>query len=85
MIFTFDQVGERYADFTNSYKVDSYELLGLRAGYDAKKWEVFAELKNLTDKDYVSTLSVLDSANVNSAILYPGAPLSVYAGVRMQF
>jgi iron complex outermembrane receptor protein len=82
---TFDLVGERYADFTNSYKVDSYELLGLRAGYDAKKWEVFAELKNLTDKDYVSTLSVLDSANVNSAILYPGAPLSVYAGVRMQF
>ncbi len=82
---TFDIVGERYADFTNSYEVDSYELLGLRAGYDAKKWEVFAELKNLTDEDYVSTLSVLNNANVNSAILYPGAPLSVYAGVRMQF
>jgi iron complex outermembrane receptor protein len=82
---TFDIVGERYADFTNSYQVDSYELLGVRTGYDAKTWEVFAELKNLTDEDYVSTLSVLDSANANSAILYPGAPLSVYAGIRMQF
>ena len=82
---TFDIVGERYADFTNNYQVDSYELLGLRGGYDAKTWEVFAELKNLTDEDYVSTLSVLNNANVNSAILYPGAPLSVYAGVRMQF
>lgn len=82
---TFDVVGERYADFTNSYKVDNYELLGLRGGYDNKKWEVFAELKNLTDEEYVSTLSVLNDANAGSAILYPGAPRSAYVGFRVLY
>ena len=30
---TFDFVGERFADFSNTYKVDSYQLLGLRGGF----------------------------------------------------
>ena len=29
---TFDFIGRRYADFANSYSVDGYELMGLRAG-----------------------------------------------------
>lgn len=80
---TFDLVGRRYADFVNSYKVGSYELLGLRSGYIAKRWEVFAELRNLLDEDYISTLTVRDSAGPGDDVLFPGEPRSVYVGARL--
>jgi iron complex outermembrane receptor protein len=82
---TFDVVGERCADFSNTYTVDSYELLGLRIGYNAQKWEVFGEVRNLLDEDYIATVGVLNVAPADARVLYPGAPLSAYAGVRWQF
>lgn len=82
---TFDVVGSRYADFANTYKVDSYELLGLRGGYEAKRWEVFAELRNLTDEDYITTVAVRDQAAANADVLFPGAPLSAFVGTRVSF
>jgi iron complex outermembrane receptor protein len=81
---TFDLVDKRYADFSNTYKVDSYGLLGLRGGFTASRWEVFAEVNNLLDTEYVSTLSVRNIAPSDAAILYPGAPLSFYTGIRFQ-
>lgn len=80
---TFDLIGERYADFSNSYRVDSYQLLGLRAGFDAERWGLFVECRNLLEEDYIATFSVRDSAAPDAAILNPGAPLSVYAGLRL--
>jgi iron complex outermembrane receptor protein len=82
---TFDLVGGRYADFDNTYTVDSYGLVGLRAGYTAAKWEVFAEIRNLLDEDYIATVGVLNEAADDARVLYPGAPLSGYAGVRWHF
>ena len=82
---TFDLVGRRYADFANTYRVDSYGLLGLRGGYAGKTWELFGEVRNLLDEDYIATVSVLDVASPNARVLYPGAPLSAYVGLRMEF
>jgi iron complex outermembrane recepter protein len=82
---TFDLVGKRFADFSNTYKVGSYQLLGLRGGYSSRGWEVFAELRNLLDEDYIATLSVLNTASSDARVLYPGAPRSAYAGARVQF
>lgn len=82
---TFDVVGERYADFDNSYKVDGYTLLGLRAGLSGKTWDVFGELRNLSDEDYVSVLTVKDRAATGDAILTPGESRSVYVGARLKF
>ncbi|GAB3279223.1 TonB-dependent receptor family protein [Parahaliea aestuarii] len=79
---TFDVIDERYADFANTYKVDSYELLGLRAGFSRDRWELFAELKNLLDEDYIATVKVRDVAAADAPVLAPGAPLSAFAGVR---
>jgi len=81
---TFDLVGERFADFANTYEVDAYGLLGLRGGYSGQRWEAFAELRNLLDEEYVATLGVLNEAGPNARVLYPGAPRSVYAGVRLK-
>lgn len=79
---TFDAIGARYADFSNTYKVDSYALLGLRAGFARAGWEVYAEARNLLEEDYIATLSVRDNAAADAAILNPGAPLSLFAGLR---
>lgn len=81
---TFDVIDDRYADFANTFKVDDYQLLGLRGGYTTERWEVFAQVDNLLDTQYISTLSVRNIALPDDEILSPGAPLSFYAGVRYQ-
>lgn len=82
---TFDLIGKRYADFANTYRVGSYELLGLRGGFSGERWELFGELRNLLDKDYIAMLNVRDRADANADVLFPGAPRSVYVGARVQF
>jgi iron complex outermembrane receptor protein len=81
---TFDLVGKRFADFSNTYEVESYTLLGLRSGFTAERWDAFVEIRNLLDENYIATVSVLNEAGANARVLYPGAPLSAYAGVRLK-
>lgn len=82
---TFDLIGKRYADFANSYTIDGYGLMGLRAGLSGRRWEIFGEVRNLFDADYIATVSVLNIANAGSRVLFPGAPRSAYTGVRFSF
>ncbi len=81
---TFDFVGKRYADFTNSYKVDSYELFGLKTGWSNERIDLFAEIRNIFDKEYISTHSVRNTATVDDEILNPGAPISAYIGLKVR-
>lgn len=81
----FDFVGRRYADFANSYTVDAFALMGLRAGVSGRGWEFFAEVRNVFDREYIATVTVLDMASANARVLYPGAPRSVYTGLRIFF
>jgi len=74
---TFDRVGRRWADFSNTYRVAAYTLWGLRAGYATRSWEVFVDARNLGNKAYVSQFSVMDAA--------PGEPRSAYVGARLKF
>jgi iron complex outermembrane recepter protein len=82
---TFDVVDKRYADFSNHYVIDSYTLFGLRAGLAHKDWEIYAELRNLSDKKYVGTHSVVNIGTPNAAILSPGEPRSIYVGLKFRF
>jgi iron complex outermembrane receptor protein len=82
---TFDFVGARYIDFDNTQRVGSYGLFGARAEYETGQWNVFAEARNLADKDYVGGVVVKDRAGASDALLHPGAPRSIYVGARYQF
>ena len=82
---TFDFVGRRYADFSNTYTVDAYALWGLRAGYTAHQWEIYGEARNLGNRKYASFFNVRDIAAANAAILNPGEPRSLYVGARLMF
>jgi iron complex outermembrane receptor protein len=82
---TFDIIDERYADFQNTYTIDSYTLLGMRVGFSGNGWEIFGEARNLTDEEYVSVFSVKDIATADAAILQAGEPRSIYVGMKVQF
>lgn len=79
---TVDYVSERYADFANSYKVGSYTLFGLKSGWSDDNFRVFAEVKNLFERDYIASHGVRAIASDSDAILNPGAPLSAYVGIE---
>ena len=81
---TFDVIDKRYADFSNQYTIDSYTLLGLRAGFARQEWEIYGELRNLTNKKYVGIFSVVDAGTPDADILNPGEPRSVYVGVKLK-
>lgn len=81
----FDIVDERYADFSNTYTIGSYGLLGLRAGLARESWDVYLEVRNLADKEYVGVFSVRDVAAPDADILQPGEPRSVYMGLKSRF
>lgn len=81
---TFDVLGSRYGDFANTYRVDGYALMGLRAGFEQGEWNVFIEARNLFDQNYVGSMSVRNRAGAQAAILRPGAPRSVYVGFRIR-
>ena len=80
-----DFVGDRFADFANSYRIPSYTLIGLRAGWSNERWQAFAEVRNLEDDVYVVSHSVRDRAGHGDAILNSGEPLSGYVGFRVGF
>jgi iron complex outermembrane receptor protein len=82
---TFDLIGDRYVDFANSYNVDGYGLMGLHAGFSGERWEVFGDVRNLFDTDYIATVNVLNVAGAGARVLYPGAPLSGYVGARFSY
>ncbi len=82
---TFEVTGERFGDFANSYVIDDYALLGLRGGWSGRAWDFNAELGNVLDEKYVAYNTVRTIAPADAAILYPGAPRSVYVGVDWRF
>ncbi len=81
---TFDFVGERFADFANTYRINSYTLLGMRAGWANERWRVYAEFRNLEDEEYVVSHSVRNVAATSDRILNPGEPRSAYFGVQFR-
>lgn len=82
---TFDLIDARYVDFANTYEVDSYALLGFRAGLTRANWQAFVELRNLTDRDYLSSFSVVNRYSASDRIFNTGEPRSVYAGLQLRF
>ncbi|MFA5984996.1 MAG: TonB-dependent receptor [Methylococcaceae bacterium] len=82
---TFDVVGRRWADFSNTYAISSYGLLGLRTGWANARYKVFLEGRNLLDTAYVASHTVQETAGADSQLLNAGAPLSVYGGIQISF
>ena len=77
-----------YIDYANTWQAPSYLLWGAKVGFQApsRKWEVFADLRNLTDQRYASAANTAYNANGrDSANFYPGDAFSVTTGVAVRF
>jgi len=81
-------VSSTAVDYANTFYAPSYTLWGARLGYDdpGKKWQLYLDLKNLTDQNYVT--AVLPTYNANgrdTASLYPGDGFGAFTGIAYNF
>lgn len=81
-------VSSTAVDYANTFYAPSYTLWGARMGYDdpGKTWQVYLDLKNLTDKDYVTAVSpVYNAQGKDVAALYPGDGFGAFTGITYNF
>ncbi|MDP2125448.1 MAG: TonB-dependent receptor [Parvibaculum sp.] len=76
-----------YVDYANRLKAPGYATLGFDGGVDiAPGVRAFFDVRNLTDKRYVSTYSTItDAALVPTNVFYPGEGRSFFAGLKVAF
>ncbi|SDB57134.1 TonB-dependent receptor family protein [Belnapia rosea] len=78
-----------WADYANTLRANRYFKLGLEAGARvAPNLFVFLDMRNLTNKRFVSDLGTIQNAQAagaNTAVFYPGEGRSLYMGARMSF
>jgi iron complex outermembrane receptor protein len=55
-------VGDFYSDAKNKVKIDSYELVNLRLGYESEHFDAVLWCKNVFDKEYAADKQVLGGA-----------------------
>ncbi|RED37750.1 iron complex outermembrane receptor protein [Rhodopseudomonas thermotolerans] len=75
-----------YVDSANTLQTEPYALLGLKAGIDnGGPYSIYIEGRNLLDKTYVASASIIDKANANSPLFEPGTGRAVYAGFKARW
>jgi iron complex outermembrane receptor protein len=72
-----------FVDSANTLTTEPYILYGLKAAYDdGKHFSAYLEGRNLGDKAYISSTSIIDRANASSRLFNPGTGLGVFGGMR---
>ncbi len=84
-----ESVLDRYpADFFNTIYTPAYAIWGARVGWQSpdKKWQVFLEGNNLSDRHYAAVVSpVFNAKGVDQAAYSPGQTRSVSIGLSHEF
>jgi iron complex outermembrane receptor protein len=75
-----------YVDSANTLKTEPYALLGLKAGVDnGGPVSAYVEARNITNKAYIASASILDRATASSALFEPGTGRAIYAGMKYRW
>ena len=75
-----------YVDSANTLQTEPYALLGLKAGIDnGGPYSIYIEGRNLLNKAYIASASIIDKANANSPLFEPGTGRAVYAGFKARW
>ncbi|WP_324171839.1 TonB-dependent receptor [Sulfurimonas sp.] len=56
--------GKMYFDDANTMKEDSYTTANIKAGYLLDDWDIYAYVKNITDKSYITTATQMPTGKV---------------------
>lgn len=83
---TLEWTSDVWTDFRNTSKAPGYAIASLNAGWTFKAGpKLFIEVRNLTDKHYISNVSSTVSANAATATYWPGEGRAAYAGLSAAF
>ena len=75
-----------YVDSINSLLTSPYAIFGLKAGYDdGGRFSGYIEARNLANKAYIASASIIDRATPTSPLFEPGTGRAVYAGLRARW
>jgi iron complex outermembrane receptor protein len=75
-----------FVDSANTLKTEAYALLGLKAGFDnGGPISAYIEGRNLTNKAYISSVSIINQASATSPLFEPGNGRAVYAGMKYRW
>ena len=74
-----------FVDSANTLTTEAYALWGLKAAYDdGQKFSAYVEGRNLSDKAYIASTSIIDRATPASRLFNPGDGRAVFAGLRVR-
>ncbi len=75
-----------FVDSVNSLTVDPYMLWGMKAGFDdGKNFSFYVEGRNLSDRTYIGSASIIDVATPKLALFEPGSGRAVFAGAKYKW
>jgi len=75
-----------FVDNANTLKTEAYALLGLKMGFDnGGPISAYIEGRNLTNKAYISSVSIINQATATSPLFEPGNGRAVYAGMKYRW
>ena len=75
-----------FVDSANTQKTEPYALLGLKAGFDnGGPISGYIEGRNLLNKTYISSASIINQATATSPLFEPGNGRAVFAGMKYRW
>lgn len=75
-----------FVDSANTLKTEAYALLGLKAGFDnGGPVSAYVEGRNLANKAYISSTSIINVATATSPLFEPGNGRAVFAGMKYRW
>ena len=75
-----------FVDSANTLRTSAYALLGLKAGFDnGGPVSGYIEGRNLLNKAYISSTSIINQATATSPLFEPGNGRAVYAGIKYRW
>jgi iron complex outermembrane receptor protein len=75
-----------YVDSANTLKTEPYALWGLKAGVDnGGTYSFYVEGRNLANKTYIASASIIDRANPALPLFEPGSGRAVYVGAKARW
>jgi iron complex outermembrane receptor protein len=75
-----------FVDSINSMTVDPYFLWGMRGGFDnGRNVSFYIEGRNLSDRIYIASTSIINVANPQLALFEPGSGRAVFAGAKFKW
>lgn len=75
-----------YVDSANTLKTEAYAIWGAKVGFDnGGPITAYIEGRNLADKAYIASASIIDRADPNSMLFEPGTGRAVYGGMQVKW